>query len=217
MQLGFLVVSPVTIRFRHQDGEKLVKLLKGIKEVVILNDADTIEDPRTMQLRHPGLEGAKAMAAELWRAGIVTKIGRLPKPDGVKKIDVNELGRDAIARGGGGAAGEAEAVTLFERLALTAETYPEFLVSEIGKDGQPVDNTALEEHLKSLAVVATELTEMQQEDLFDKAFAKGPGKAKTKAKKAFEQAVREEAKKQGKKEKEKEGEERSRRSSLGSR
>ena len=198
------MVSPVTVRFRTQDGEKLVKLLKGVKEVVILNDADTIEDPRTMQLRHPGLEGAKAMAAELWRAGIVTKIGRLPKPDGVQKIDVNELGRDAIARGGGGDAGETEAVTLFERLTLTAETYPEFLVSEIGKDGQPVDNTALEEHLKSLAVVATELTEMQQEDLFDKAFAKGPKKAKTKAKKAFDQAVREEAKKQGKKEKEKE-------------
>ena len=192
-QLGFNVLSPVTIRFRQQDVEKITKLLiaAGVKEVVILNDADVTQDKRTGQDRFPGLEGAKAMAAELWRAKIRVRIGRLPKPEGVQKVDVNEIGRDAYQRGG-----ETEALETFRAITSAAETYPEFLVSELGADGQPITNEALGESLKNLAAIAVNMTPLQQADLIEKVFAKVPKAAKKEAKKTFYAAVREETVKQ---------------------
>lgn len=189
-QIGFNAISPVTIRFRQQDIDKITSLLvkAGVKEVVILNDADVIMDKRTGQERYPGLEGAKQMAAELWRAKIKVRIGRLPKPENVQKIDVNEVGRDAYRRGG-----ETEALETFRKITAEAELYPDFLVSQLGGDKELVTNEALGEALKGLAAVAVDLTKLQQADLLNRVWAKTPKTAdRGEAKKAFKAAVQDE-------------------------
>ena len=193
-QLGYNVLSPVTVRFRSQDIEKISAVLRasGVKEVVILNDADEILDERTGELRYPGLDGAKAMAAELWKAKIQVRIGRLPKPEGVAKIDVNEIGRDAYASGG-----EALALEVFRAIVSAAEPYPDFLVSELGADGKPVTNAALGERLKEIAVVSTGLGDLAREDLLLKVFVRVPYAPRKEVKKAFKDAVRSEIAKQG--------------------
>jgi len=97
--LGFHVISPVTVAFRKEDVERVLELLRRyrVKRVVILNDNDTKPDAlRPGVDRHPGLEGAKRMAAGIWTAGFDVRIGRLPRPEGVSKIDINELVSNAL-------------------------------------------------------------------------------------------------------------------------
>lgn len=94
--LGFPVISPVTVAFRLQDVERVIALLRRAhcKRVAILNDNDVTADGR-----RPGLEGAKRMAGALWKAGFEVTVGRLPKPEGVDKVDVNELVTRALQEG----------------------------------------------------------------------------------------------------------------------
>ena len=177
-QLGLPVISPVTIRYREQDVVRVIGLLKksGVAEVIILNDADTTPDGR-----HPGLEGAKAMAAGLWAAGIKVRIGNLPKPDGAAKTDVNEIGRDAIKTGG-----EAYAVQVFEDICTAAQSYPEFLVTELN----PASPTSVHEQtLLALAQLAVPLSAMQREDLLSQVFTRLPKLPKKAARATFLSAV----------------------------
>ncbi len=91
-QIGFLVVSPVTTRFSEIQGDRMVVLARGCKEVWIFNDNDVAKDGSK-----PGLKGALSMAAKLWKAGYVVRIVQLPKPEGTDKIDVNELAASRYA------------------------------------------------------------------------------------------------------------------------
>ncbi len=91
-QLDVPVISPVTIAFSDHDIERVIQLLlrAGVAGVWICNDNDVTTDKKTGRERKPGLEGAKKMAAALWMAGIDVRVVTLPKPEGVRKIDLNE-------------------------------------------------------------------------------------------------------------------------------
>lgn len=79
LQAGFRCVSPVTVRFREEDYPKLISLVKNKGVVYICNDAEANE---------AGLKGALATAEALEAEGIETRIIKLPKPEGVEKIDI---------------------------------------------------------------------------------------------------------------------------------
>lgn len=81
-QAGLPCISPVTTRFRKQDVPKLLRLTRWAKRVVICNDAEA---------SGAGDAGASETAAALHAEGRDVRIARLPRPDGVDKVDVNEF------------------------------------------------------------------------------------------------------------------------------
>lgn len=124
-QLGFAVLSPITIAFKNSDIDLVREILRAhsFKRLTILNDSDVLEDGR-----QPGLEGAKKMAAALADT-IEVRIGRLPRAEGVAKVDVNELGAAAMARGG-----EEEATNVLRGLVTSAKSYVEFLIDDLNQN-----------------------------------------------------------------------------------
>lgn len=142
-QLGFAVISPITVTFRKSDVEVMRALLKSkkVSRVVILNDADVLPDGR-----RPGLEGAKTTAAALMDV-VDVRIGILPKPDGVAKVDVNELGAAAMKSGG-----EDAAVDLFNGLMASAKPYAEFLISDISSN---LSLDELDRHIREIGKLSS--------------------------------------------------------------
>lgn len=78
-QAGFACVSPVTVRFRKADGEKIAALAKTAKRVFIVNDNE---------VNASGERGALATATQLWHHGIQAHMATLPRPEGTDKIDL---------------------------------------------------------------------------------------------------------------------------------
>lgn len=81
LQAGFPCVSPVTVQFRKRDFEKLISLVKGMKQVYICNDNERNE---------AGLRGALRTAEALESGGIEARLIILPKSEGVDKVDIAE-------------------------------------------------------------------------------------------------------------------------------
>lgn len=179
-QLGYAVLSPVTIQLRDEDSARAAELLAGASDVVVVNDEETRLDARTKLERHPGLEGAKKIAERLWSARIPVRIGRLPRPEGIEKTDVNEIGRDALRAGG-----ELEARRVFDAVAAAALSYPDFLIEELPPD---VGATELGAFMKRLGSVSVFLTELEQEERLLRIAAHAPGHSKRVLAKAFKSA-----------------------------
>ncbi|MBN2717047.1 MAG: DNA primase [Deltaproteobacteria bacterium] len=91
MQSDVACISPVTVRFRKKDNEKLLQLTKGCERIVICNDAEE---------SGAGESGAIETAQALHAAGRDVRIAVIPRPEGTDKIDLNELvatkGADAL-------------------------------------------------------------------------------------------------------------------------
>lgn len=82
-QLKRACVSPVTTRFSAVQSERIIALLGTRRpRIVILNDNDENQS---------GIEGARAMAEGLYRAGHDVRIGEFPRPEGKDKIDLAEF------------------------------------------------------------------------------------------------------------------------------
>ena len=160
--LGFPVVSPVTVSYRNKDVERVTALFKKhrIRRIVILNDNDTTPDNK-----HPGLEGARKMAAGLWAAGFDVRIARLPRPEGADKIDVNEIIANIVRGRADRDAAETEANAEILRIAEGAVYFPEFLISETPKKLAPKD---LEPWVSDLGTLALRMQPLEREDLFAK-------------------------------------------------
>ena len=89
VQHGFDAISPVTVRFKNSQLDKLVKLCERVDTVYLCNDADVLDDGR-----RPGEEGAIATATALFRAGRDVRIVELPLPVGERKVDLCQFLRD---------------------------------------------------------------------------------------------------------------------------
>ncbi|MCA9557831.1 MAG: toprim domain-containing protein [Myxococcales bacterium] len=117
LQCGLAVLSPVTVRFRRQDHDRLVALTARAERVIVCNDNETSA---------AGEAGAVETARALHEAGRDVRIASLPRPEGTDKIDVNELvatqGPDAL------------------RAVLDdARRFPEYLLEAIPADTPPQD------------------------------------------------------------------------------
>ena len=112
LQSGMAVLSPVTVRFRRQDHDKLVTLTARAERVVICNDSEE---------SGAGEAGAVETARALHEAGRDVRIAVIPRPEGAEKIDVNELvatkGPDAL-----------------REVIDQARRFPEYLLDAIPKD-----------------------------------------------------------------------------------
>jgi DNA primase len=82
VERGYMVISPVTVRFKHVDQERLRRHLKGFGGKVIF-----VQDNELSQV---GLRGAVETAAMLCMSGIDARIAELPLGDGQTKA------RDAL-------------------------------------------------------------------------------------------------------------------------
>ena len=78
---GFKAISPGTTGFRTRDLEKLVKLTANAKAIYIINDNEK---------NNAGYEGAIRTANELTSNGRLVYIVKLPRPDGIDKVDLND-------------------------------------------------------------------------------------------------------------------------------
>jgi len=79
LQAGFPCISPVTVQFQNKDHQKLLSLTKGLKRVYICNDNESNE---------AGLKGALCTAEALENEKTEARLIQLPRPPGIKKIDI---------------------------------------------------------------------------------------------------------------------------------
>jgi DNA primase len=117
LQAGVPCVSPVTVRFRKQDQAKLLSLTARAKRIVVCNDS---EDSGS------GEAGAIETGLALHAAGRDVRIAVIPRPEGVAKIDVNEL----VARQGPEA---------LQKVIASARRLPEHLIERIPADTPKAD------------------------------------------------------------------------------
>lgn len=124
---GWPVISPVTVRFKDDDIERVLRLTEKADRIVILNDheAPRIHE-RTKRAIQPGLDGAQDMARVLFESGRNVCIGILPLPKGEDKVDLNSFVRDH---------GQDALTPVIDE----ALPYPEFLVWRIPSDTRPAE------------------------------------------------------------------------------
>ena len=79
-------ISPVTVRFRKEDYDKMYALVKRLDTVYICNDSEDNES---------GMKGAVDTAKFLESKNVDVRLVRLPRGDGVEKVDVADFLRDA--------------------------------------------------------------------------------------------------------------------------
>src|SRR5262249_20492371 len=111
-QCGVACVSPGTTSLRSQDLPRLLALTRQTKRIIICNDSEA---------SGAGDASAIALAARLWAEGREVCIASIPRPEGVDKIDLNEL---VVARGAEG----------LRAVLAEALPYPEFLLARIPSD-----------------------------------------------------------------------------------
>lgn len=85
MQNDIPCISPVTTRFRQDDYSRMLSLIKRIDTVYICNDSEDNES---------GMKGAVDTAKFLESKDIDVRLIRLPRGEGVEKIDVADFLRD---------------------------------------------------------------------------------------------------------------------------
>jgi len=81
----FNAISPVTVRFREEDNEKLERLTQNAKAIYIINDNED---------NQAGLKGAIKTGKYLTEKGRNVFLVELPRPVGLSKIDLNEYFKD---------------------------------------------------------------------------------------------------------------------------
>ncbi len=82
IQAGIDCISPVTTKFSKKDAKNLIALTRPGQSIVICNDEEETG---------AGLDGARRTAGDLHAAGRDVRIARLPRSEGVEKIDVADF------------------------------------------------------------------------------------------------------------------------------
>jgi DNA primase catalytic core len=86
LQARYPTISPVTVRFRHEDVPKLLSLTRSAKRVYLVPDQEDNES---------GMKGATDTASLLEAEGRNVYIVELPRAAGIEKIDVTDFLRDS--------------------------------------------------------------------------------------------------------------------------
>ena len=148
VQAGVACISPVTVRFRKKDRERLVSLTARAKRLVICNDNEE---------SGAGEAGALETALALHAAGRDVRVAVIPRPEGKAKIDVNELvatqGADAL-----------------RRVMATAKRLGEFLVERVPADTPKADLAEALASAVELLRAASPLEREACEDLLRRRF-----------------------------------------------
>jgi DNA primase catalytic core len=142
MQAGVPCISPVTVRFRKQDHDKLVALTSRASRVVICNDAEE---------SGAGEAGTLETARVLHQAGRDVRIASIPRPAGVSKIHVNELVRD-------------QGPQALRAVMAQSKKLPAFLLERIASDTDPAE---LEQQLAPVLEAVVQCSPLERDAHFD--------------------------------------------------
>jgi hypothetical protein len=137
IQSGFPCLSPVTVKFKSSDAARISHYAKRFEAVVIVND---VED------NDRGLKGALSTLVLLLEKGINAKIGIIPNPEELDKIDLDVYLHD-------------DGANKLERLMTDAIDGFEYLIEH---------NLDTDEGLRDLLKVIPNKKVMMKKDIFDK-------------------------------------------------
>lgn len=103
IQAGFQCLSPVTVKIKKKDIEKMVNYCKNYDKVLVCNDNEefTKKKDKDGNLDNSGLKGSIATIKVLIPNKINAYIGIIPNPKKLEKIDLNDYLRpkkDAIKK-----------------------------------------------------------------------------------------------------------------------
>jgi DNA primase catalytic core len=113
-QVGIACISPATTQFRKEDQARLLHLVRNVNQVYICNDNEKNES---------GMKGALATADFLEGEGKTVFLVRLPRIDGVDKVDLCDYLKE-------------HSYDDFERLMKQAHTLADVLLEQIDPDVQ---------------------------------------------------------------------------------
>ena len=135
-QVGIPCTSPVTVRFRKNDYEKIASMIKKTQTIYICND---FEYDKTGTKEGAGISGAESIARELEKYEKRVKIITLPLESGKNKIDLNDYLQNHTKED-------------FENLMKSASDIVEFKIgiTKKLKDSCKIDNSELADRIKSI-------------------------------------------------------------------
>lgn len=148
LQNGIPCVSPVTVRFRKQDYDKLLELVQTVNNVIICNDNEDNES---------GKKGAFDTAEFFDKNHINVRIIELPKKEGVDKIDLadflknnhvdifNELIKNAKLF----VVSQLENTTVSHEPLDNIQAANEFIINKLNGQGISYKTAFIENHIKN--------------------------------------------------------------------
>ena len=123
IELGLPVISPVTTKFREDDKSKLEKLTNNKSKIFIINDNEL---PKNDSSKGAGDLGAYKTADYLTRIGRNVYLVKLPRPEGVEKVDLNSYVADLKNTG----KTIEEIRSLIDQLIAESKSYIDILIDE---------------------------------------------------------------------------------------
>lgn len=88
IQAGYPCLSPVTVRIKKSDIQKIVRYCKRFEKAVVINDNEEYKQYES-EIQNPGLKGAEDTLEVLLRNGIHAYLGIIPNPNKLEKIDLD--------------------------------------------------------------------------------------------------------------------------------
>lgn len=89
-QANYPVLSPITVRIKKDDVEKMVNYCKRFETVVVINDNEEFKKNKNGEFENTGLKGSIDTLKVLIKHGINCSIGIIPNPEKLEKIDLDD-------------------------------------------------------------------------------------------------------------------------------
>lgn len=147
-QKGIPVMSPVTKQFRKEDLERLKRIARFVPVIYIVNDNEENES---------GLKGAEATAKELSSAGINAYITTIPRPPGVKKVDLNDFLKTIP-----------DEAAFRKFLAENSVSYLDYLIAKANEHKESGDDAQAQQMINEALLEARHMDPMTREEFFKK-------------------------------------------------
>ena len=147
-QKGIPVMSPVTKQFRKEDLENLKRIARFVPAIYIVNDNEENES---------GLKGAQATAKELSSAGINAYITTIPRPPGVKKVDLNDFLKTIP-----------DEAAFRKFLGENSVSYLDYLIAKANEHKESGDDAQSQQMINEALLEARHMDPMTQEEFFKK-------------------------------------------------
>lgn len=90
IQTKYPCLSPITVRIKKSDIEKIINYCKRFKKVVVINDNEKLKRNKEGEFENSGLKGAIDTLKVLIYNNINCYIGIIPNPEKLEKIDLDD-------------------------------------------------------------------------------------------------------------------------------
>ncbi|HUS49144.1 MAG TPA: hypothetical protein VMZ91_03210, partial [Candidatus Paceibacterota bacterium] len=90
IQANYPCLSPITVRIKKLDIEKMINYCKRFKKVVVINDNEKLKKDKDGEKENTGLRGAIDTLKVLIKHNIICFIGIIPNPEKLEKVDLDD-------------------------------------------------------------------------------------------------------------------------------